>query len=192
MSTKNLDLNLLRIFCAVIETGSMTEAAHSLELNQSAVSNAMQKLRCNLNTELFIRQKRGVKPTSAAQALYNNVSVDLTRIANAVTGLNAFDPQQSKRAFSVSCPEFCSSLLLPKLSVNDNPDLKIILCGQPDDSETLIQKIMEREQDLFIDVLVPDHHSIESELLAVDRSCVIASRSHPRLQGKQAISLQQF
>ena len=144
MPTKNLNLNLLRIFCAVVETGSMTEAAYILEMNQSAVSSAMQKLKHSLGTELFIRQKRGVKPTSTAQALYKNVADDIARITSTVKGLNAFDPLHSKRTFSVSCPEFCNSILFQKTSGNDNPDLKIILHRQPASSQELIQQVLEQ------------------------------------------------
>ncbi|MGI9274793.1 MAG: LysR family transcriptional regulator [Endozoicomonas sp.] len=192
MSTSHLDLNLLRIFCAVVEAESMTGAANLLDMNQSAVSSAMQKLRQNLGTELFIREKRGVKPTLAALTLYNNMSADLNRIDSSIAGMNAFDVLHSRRTFSITCPEFCSSFLLPLLPVADNPELKMVLHGQPYDSDSLIQQIMARELELFIDVTAPDHSSIEHATLTTDRSCVIASSTHPRLQGKEKISLEQF
>ena len=52
--------------------------------------------------------------------------------------------------------------------------------------------LLERELDLFIDVSVPAHQSVESEILSTDRSCVIASKHHPRLRGQKSISLEQF
>ena len=40
-----LDLNLLRVFDAVMAEGSLTRAADKLSLTQPAVSNAMRRLR---------------------------------------------------------------------------------------------------------------------------------------------------
>lgn len=90
---QQVDLKLLTVFCAVVENGSMTEAANQLGVNQSAVSQAIQRLKNQLGTELFIRQTRGVKPTAAGRALYNELSVDLDRIAQTLTGLSSFDPE---------------------------------------------------------------------------------------------------
>ncbi|MGL6257720.1 LysR family transcriptional regulator [Vibrio sp. WXL103] len=188
---KQLDLNLLRVFCAVVETGSMSEAAQSLDMNQSAVSLAMQKLKVTLDTELFVRKSRGVEPTTTAKALYHKVSTDLLSINRAVSSLVTFEPMQSKRTFSVSCPEFSHTVLLKQLFYPANPELQIHLYNQPESSESLIQQLLDREHDVFIDVDVPDHPSIVAQQLSQDRSCVIARKEHPRLTGDR-ISLEQF
>ncbi len=155
MST-SLDLNLLRIFCAVVETQSMSEAAASLNMNQSVVSVAMQKLKQSLGCELFVRKSRGVSPTSTGMALYKEISVDLAQIDHAVTGVSAFDPLQSTRTFSVSCPEFVNTKMLKHLFYEDNRDLQIHLFDQALTSESLIAKILDRDHDLYIDVTIPE------------------------------------
>ena len=40
MNFRQLDLNLLRVLCAIHRTGSVTEAGQQLALSQSATSNA--------------------------------------------------------------------------------------------------------------------------------------------------------
>lgn len=191
MVGQGLDLNLLKVFCSVVETGSMSEAAKNLNMNQSGVSSAMQKLKDSLGAELFIRQSRGVKPTAVAMSLYRDVSVDLTKINRTVAGITAFDPMSSKRQFTISCPEFSNTVLFNQLNDLANPDLKIVFHDHPSSSESLMQQLLDRERDLFIDVTVPDHPSIMAQPLGFDRSCVIASNNHPRLQG-ETISLEQF
>ncbi|MEG2278527.1 LysR family transcriptional regulator, partial [Comamonas sp.] len=54
-----LDLNLLRVFDAVMAEGSLTRAADKLALTQPAVSNAMRRLRDALGDELLVRQGHG-------------------------------------------------------------------------------------------------------------------------------------
>lgn len=69
MSFTNLDLNLLRVFDAVMTELNLTRAADRLATTQPAVSNALKRLRYVLDDELFIRTAHGVKPTARALTL---------------------------------------------------------------------------------------------------------------------------
>jgi DNA-binding transcriptional LysR family regulator len=66
MSFLTLDLNLLRVFDAVMTEQNLTRAANRLAMTQPAVSNAVKRLRDALNDELLIRTAHGVKPTARA------------------------------------------------------------------------------------------------------------------------------
>src|SRR6516164_4954668 len=59
----SLDLNLLRVFDALIEEHSVTRAGERLGLSQSAISHALNRLRYVLNDELFVRMPDGMPPT---------------------------------------------------------------------------------------------------------------------------------
>ncbi|MFZ2868823.1 helix-turn-helix domain-containing protein, partial [Zavarzinia sp.] len=61
-----LDLNLLRLFEAVLHSGSVSRAAQQLGLTQSAASNGLARLRDVLGDPLFIRRPGGVEPTARA------------------------------------------------------------------------------------------------------------------------------
>jgi DNA-binding transcriptional LysR family regulator len=69
MSFTNLDLNLLRVFDAVMTELNLTRAADRLATTQPAVSNALKRLRYVLDDDLFIRTAHGVKPTARALSL---------------------------------------------------------------------------------------------------------------------------
>ena len=45
MNFNNLDLNLLVVFDSIFDEGSITKASDKLNLSQSAVSNALNRLR---------------------------------------------------------------------------------------------------------------------------------------------------
>ena len=64
MSFLTLDLNLLRVFDAVMTEQNLTRAASRLAMTQPAVSNAVKRLRDALGDELLIRTAHGVKPTA--------------------------------------------------------------------------------------------------------------------------------
>ncbi|MDB5314480.1 MAG: LysR family transcriptional regulator, partial [Rhodospirillales bacterium] len=66
---EKLDLNLLRVFDAVARERHVTRASQRLNLSQSAVSNALSRLRAALGDELFLRRPGGVEPTALALSL---------------------------------------------------------------------------------------------------------------------------
>lgn len=63
------DLNLLRVFIALMEERSVTRAADRLGITQPALSNALNRLRESLQDPLFIRERYGMQPTQKAEAL---------------------------------------------------------------------------------------------------------------------------
>lgn len=59
--TRNLDLDLIRTFVAVAESGSMTVAANVLHMTQGAVSQQVKRLEDVLDCLLFVRKTRKVE-----------------------------------------------------------------------------------------------------------------------------------
>src|SRR5210317_1279549 len=57
---RQLDLNLLRVFDAVLQHRNLTRAAEQLAMTQPAVSNAMRRLRDALQDDVIRRHGQGV------------------------------------------------------------------------------------------------------------------------------------
>ena len=55
VSFKTLDLNLLKVFDAVMEERSVLRASQKVALSQSAVSHSLARLREMLEDDLFVR-----------------------------------------------------------------------------------------------------------------------------------------
>lgn len=64
-----MDLALLRTFVTVHRAGSFTRAAALLGLSQPAVTSQIRTLERQLGRPLFLRQARGVTPTSIGDEL---------------------------------------------------------------------------------------------------------------------------
>ena len=67
---QNIDLNLYKTFCAVVENKSFSKAAEKLFISQPAISYNIKELEKNLNVKLFYRISKGVMPTSEGEKLY--------------------------------------------------------------------------------------------------------------------------
>src|SRR5574344_1499066 len=70
MTYSDLDLNLLKTFITVYESGSIISASNKLFISQPAVSLSIKRLEEFLGGSLFVRLPKGVKPTNEGIAFY--------------------------------------------------------------------------------------------------------------------------
>ena len=110
----SLDLNLLRVFDALIEERSVTRAGERLGLSQSAISHALNRLRYVLNDELFVRMPDGMRPTSRASDIAPRLREGLLQLQLAL-GPAEFDPAHTERRFTIICGEYVGTVLMPGL-----------------------------------------------------------------------------
>jgi LysR family transcriptional regulator, nitrogen assimilation regulatory protein len=75
-----LTLRQLRYFVAVIDAGSLTQAAASQHVAATALSMQMKALEESLGTPLIRRHSRGIEPTEAGVQLYEQASRILTLV----------------------------------------------------------------------------------------------------------------
>ena len=114
MSFLSLDLNLLRVFDAVMSEKNLTRAAGRLAMTQPAVSNAIRRLRDALNDELVVRTAHGVKPTARAENLWPAVRRALAELQDAVAP-HSFDVSHASATFRLAMADATAGLLLPSL-----------------------------------------------------------------------------
>lgn len=79
----NIKLEQYKIFNEAASTLSFSLAARNLFISQSAVSQAIHTLEKELNTQLFIRQSKGVGLTKEGEMLYTKISQALSLITSA-------------------------------------------------------------------------------------------------------------
>lgn len=113
--TNRLDLNLLLVFEAVLQTKSVTAAGAQLGLTQSAASNALNRLRSTLGDPLFVRTSEGMVPTPRAQEIAGPLRESIERIRQAMGQHPAFDPATSDRLFRVFMADSGQMTLMPKV-----------------------------------------------------------------------------
>jgi DNA-binding transcriptional LysR family regulator len=110
----DLDARLLRLLVAIVETGSITGAAHRLGVTQSAVSHLAGKLKAIVGDPLFVKSGRGIVATARAEALAaraRDLLRDLERFAHSET----FDPARWRTTFVIAANDLQRDALLPAL-----------------------------------------------------------------------------
>lgn len=81
------DLNRLKVFLHVHETGSAREAAGLIGVTQSAVSQSLAKLEAELGVALFVRQHRRLVRTTEGTRLYDVIAPFLEALSEALPEL---------------------------------------------------------------------------------------------------------
>lgn len=78
-----MDWDKIRIFHAVAEAGSFTQAGTTLNLSQSAVSRQISTLEGDLKVPLFLRHARGLILTEQGELLYRTAHDMFAQVASA-------------------------------------------------------------------------------------------------------------
>jgi DNA-binding transcriptional LysR family regulator len=110
----DLDGRLLRLLLAIVDAGSITGAAQTLGVTQSAVSHLLDKLRAIVGDPLFVKSGRGIVATARAEALAaraRELLLELERFAAS----GEFDPAKWRTTFVIAANDLPRDALLPAL-----------------------------------------------------------------------------
>ena len=115
MDNTRIDLNLLRVFDAMIQYGNVSVAARHVGLSQSAMSSALGRLRYHFSDDLFVKTRGGMLPTSRAQHLAGPIGEALALVRKAMMHDDEFDPAIVDRTFRIYMTDVGEMVFLPLL-----------------------------------------------------------------------------
>jgi len=190
MNFRQLDLNLLRVLCAIYRLGSVTEAGRQLALSQPATSNALARLRVFFDDELFVRSPRGLNPTRKAQRIVPALIAQLHSLESTVTSTEGFEAGSSTIHWRLSLSDLGEMMFLPLLA-------QALRDGSPHSQVSNVAvaalqvsaALNAHDIDLAIGILSPGHNSITSERLFQERFVAIAASAWQPDSGRGASSL---
>ena len=181
-----LDLNLLPVLDALLETHSVTESGRRLGLSQPAVSRALARLRAALDDELLVRTGRVMVPTPRALALQQPLRETLHQVHSLVRPAAPFDPAQHARRWRVVVPDYGDIVVLPELLAT--------LSELAPRASIEVRNDYSQEGLKWADIVLAPQtplitegpasifkRSFRSQRLFVDRFVMVAHRSHPLL-----------
>ncbi|WOT04396.1 LysR family transcriptional regulator [Shewanella youngdeokensis] len=184
MSNEIPNLNLLAVFSAVMEQGSLSKAAELLNTNQSTISTALTRLKAEVGQELFVRSGRGVVPTAYASSLFSQVQSPVHQLSQVFHTLREFDPEVSKRQFVMTAPENLQWLFLNRFENKANKNISLEIFDQPDDDGKVYDALLTKKFDVMVDIFEPQQRSIESVRLFEGDFVIACRQGHPRIQGE--------
>lgn len=176
---RDVDLNLLSIFDTIMTEGSVTKAAQQLAMTQSAVSNAVARMRLVWKDPLFIKEGRGIRPTPKASAIWRDIGLPLATIRETVNPA-PFDPATTARRFRLATTDFITYPLWPPLrNLLDARAPGIDILAVPPKVTAIREQLADNEIDLAVGMKTPLGEEIKSKWM-FDISFVCAMRrSHP-------------
>ena len=192
MNPNRIDLNLLKVFDAILQTRSVTVAASNLGLTQSTVSNALNRLRDALDDPLFVRTPEGMMPTPRAEQIAAPIRESISRIRQTLEQSLGFEPQSAERTFRLFMSGVGQMILLPKLLrlVGEEAPL-VSIRVEPVPPFRMRETAMEAgDVDLAVGYLPEFEGPFRCQsLFREDFVCVVRS-GHPQIQG--GLTLEQF
>ena len=115
VNLSSIDLNLFLVLHAVLEERSATRAAARLNVTQSAVSNALARLRRLLDDPLVVRHGRGLVPTPRAEELAPLLREATDRLALAIDR-RGFTPTETTRTFTIALSDNYQACEAPRIA----------------------------------------------------------------------------
>lgn len=115
MDLRDLDLNLLLVFREIYQQRQISSAAKRLRLTQSAVSNALARLRAATGDDVFVRTAAGMQPTPFAIGLAEPVATALAQLEQAFRPAQPFLPESSQRRFTIAVSDVGEMYFMPRL-----------------------------------------------------------------------------
>ncbi|MGY2236054.1 LysR family transcriptional regulator [Pseudomonas gingeri] len=185
-----LDLNLLRVFDAVMEERSVLRASQRLHLSQSAVSHALSRLRDSVGKEIFVRTGKGMTPTHYAFEISGAVREALQNISAVLTrATTAFDPASARRSFVIAASDYSSTVLLPpfnRLLAAEAPGINLVIT--PSTRLDLAEQLDLGRIDIALGMFQDRPERLRSHTLWQQEEVLVTGRHHPTAQ--RAITLQ--
>ena len=184
MRFNKLDLNLLVALDALLSEQNISRAAEKIHLSQSAMSNALARLREYFDDELLVQVGRKMERTPRAEALRENVRDILVRVDATVAAQPEFVPAHASRLFRLLVSDYTMTTLMPhlfKLAYERAPGIRFDLRPQI----TYPNRVLERgEADLLI--IPKEYCSTEhpAEVVLQETFCCVVWKESPLAQGE--------
>lgn len=179
------DLNLLKVFDAMMQTNNVTKTAEMLNKTPSAISQSLSRLRQEYDNEiLFIKEGKEMKPTAFANELYEEIKESLEVIKNSKRFKADFDPLTSKRTFRINSNSLIDILYaseLRQIVKKEAPNVRIEIQGFNFGGEALHDSLRLRKADLILNLEPLIERSYDSKKLITIKPIVMCSKAHPRI-----------
>lgn len=189
MNLRQIDLNLLVIFDALMREKSVTRAALHIGVTQPAVSNALNRLRHLFKDELLVRTPSGMEPTERAEELAPAVDQILRAINGLVENPHAFDPVTADLTFQIRMSDVLAFLLLPQLThriAGEAPQVHVETVHLS--PHRTVEALESGAIDLAISTGLNGSNAVHEQRLFDDRLVCLSRTNHPRIGTKPVLA----
>jgi DNA-binding transcriptional LysR family regulator len=186
-----MNMEQLRFFIEVAESGSFSEAAVRLFTTQSSVSKHIQALEKELHVSLFDRSKRKIVLTKAGEIALKDSKRILSLERHLLSSIEEYTHQVNQELKIASIPVMAQYDITGLIAGFSNAHPEIHLSIQEIEGIEIAKRLKKQEFDFAF--MRTDHldHSFESVPIFRDRMAVVLPKEHP-LANQSQVSLEQL
>ena len=181
-----MELQDMRIFQTVAETGSFLNASKALNYAQSGISTRIQRMEQELGTELFYRSNRGISLTKKGELLLSQVNNILDLTDRAVSSMR--EETAASGILRIGSLQTVAETTLPALLADYHwrfPDVELsVITGT---TAVLTEAVLDRRLDLAIIGDTISHPDLSS--IPYSEETAEIAYSHGKNEIKSAIDL---
>lgn len=177
VNTSRLDLRLLLVFSAVMDERNVSKAAQRLGLTQSAISNALNRLRTSLEDRLFVPTAAGMVPTARALEIAGPIEDGLELIRHALES-KPFNPA-GRWTFNLALSDQATTVILPPLLgriSSTTPGIKLQVSTKRNSS--VREQLDSGEIDVAVGIIPDLGRRFSSRVLLQDHYVCVTRRDH--------------
>lgn len=174
-----LTLQEMEVFLMVVECGSFSKAAQTLNMSQPTVSQTVQNLETRMQASLFERHRRGVFLTDAGEALLPMAQELMTtahRLEESMAELHGMVVGKLK----IGCSTSAGKYLIPRLIADfrqqfDQIRLDVLIRSRM----SVFERLVSGQVDFGVSSKIVEHHDLEYVPFFEDEVVLIVPADHP-------------
>lgn len=145
-----IDFDLYKVFCEVVKYKSISKAADSMFVSQSAITQSIKKLENLLGGKLFFRNKYGVELTDEGKKLYEYIVDSIETVSNASNIFSNYINLETGKVRIGGGDSLLLNIIFPVLIdfVKDYPDIDIDIITE--DTDKLLKDLAHGEIDIVV------------------------------------------
>jgi DNA-binding transcriptional LysR family regulator len=179
-----IDLNLFRVFDAMMQHRNVQVASRNLAVTPSAVSHALRRLRQSLQDELFISTESTMQPTRRALEIAPAIRQGLEELELALAGTER-KRAGAFRTFRIVATDYACMVILPRLVKRLSVTapcvaLQVSACNHLD----LSQHLQRGRCDLLIGSFNKFQTGLRCSKLLSDDEVIAVRDAHPLTRGR--------
>ena len=184
-------LRQLQYFIAVAEEGTVSGAAQSLSISQSAVTDAIKELESDLGVTLFERHRRGLSITHKGHQFYRHATRILSDVQDARRSFAAGEPAAPPSSLSLGVTSLVAGYVLSDLLARFRRAYPgVDVSAIEDNGDYLEHLLIGGELDVAVMVIsnLRDRNALQAEIFETSPYRLWLPLGH-RLAGAESIAL---
>ena len=174
----HFDLTDLRLFVTVIEQGSLTRGARAINLALASASERVSRMEVALGAPLLERNRRGIRPTAAGDALVRHARLILGQVEQMRGELRNYAKGLKGQIRLLSNTAALAGFLPREIGrfLADHPDLSIDVRERP--SAEIALALADGRADLGVVADITDLTALQTHAITRDQLVIVAGKKH--------------